>query len=136
MAAMQRALAAAGVILLFLFLWEQVQATRSGYEAGSARFELRRQQGRIAYLRLEAERLSSPQAVAQRAAQRLGMGPARPEYVYVLGSGPRTAADRALSRGSAASTTGSAAARAPRVACRPQAPKQPPGTRIALAGGF
>jgi len=111
----------AGVVLLSLFLMEQVQSTRSGYAAGRARLELRRQQDRIAYLRLEFERLNSPQALAERARQRLGMGPARPECVYVLGSGPRAV----RSPGSGARTR--------LLASRPPAPE---AARIALAGAF
>ncbi|MBI3298527.1 MAG: hypothetical protein HYZ75_10210 [Elusimicrobia bacterium] len=74
----------------FLFLWEQVQATRLGYQVSAARTEVRRARERVAYLRLELERLNAPESVAEAARRRLRMGPPLPESVVVLGA-PRLA---------------------------------------------
>lgn len=79
---------AAGLSLLFL--WEQVQATRLGYQVSGARAELHRTRDRIAYLRSEFESLSGPESVAEAAARRLGMAAPLPESVVVLGA-PRLA---------------------------------------------
>ena len=79
-------LAAAAAALAFLFLTEQVQATRLGYELGSARMEFNTRRDRVAYLRLELDRLHSPERLARLAKTRLGMRPPTPESVLVLGN--------------------------------------------------
>lgn len=75
---------------LFLFLWEQVQATRLGYRVSKTQTELRRSRERVAYLRLELESLNAPESVAAAARRRLQMAPPQPESVVVLGA-PRLA---------------------------------------------
>lgn len=72
--------------LSLLFLWEQVQATRLGYQVSGARAELHRTRDRIAYLRSEFEALSAPESVAEAAARRLGMAAPLPESIVVLGA--------------------------------------------------
>ena len=72
--------------LLFVFLWQQLQATRLGYEMGRARAEVRAQRERNAYLRMELARLSAPERVAREAQARLGMAPPVPEAIVFLGS--------------------------------------------------
>ncbi len=71
---------------LFLFLWEQVQATRLGYEVNLTQTELRHARERVAYLRLELDRLDAPESVAAQARRRLGMAAPTPESVVVLGA--------------------------------------------------
>lgn len=69
-----------------LFLWEQVQATRLGYEVSRTQAEVKRAHARLDYLRLELERLGAPESVASAARRRLGMAPPLPESVVVLGA--------------------------------------------------
>ena len=69
-----------------LFLWEQVQATRLGYEVSRTQAEVKRANARLDYLRLELERLGAPESVAAAARRRLGMAPPLPESVVVLGA--------------------------------------------------
>ncbi|TBR17465.1 hypothetical protein EPO15_16820 [bacterium] len=71
---------------LLLFLWEQVQATRLGYEVSKTQTEVKRAQARLDYLRLELERLGAPESVAAAARRRLGMSAPLPESVVVLGA--------------------------------------------------
>ena len=71
---------------LFLFLWEQVQATRLGYEVNLTQTELRHARERVAYLRLELDRLDAPESVASAARRRLGMAAPTPESIVVLGA--------------------------------------------------
>ena len=73
-------------VIAFLFLWQQLQATRLGYEVESARSQLRQQRDRNAYLRLELARLHSPDRIAKEARERLHMAPANPECLIFLGS--------------------------------------------------
>lgn len=71
---------------VFLFLWEQVQATQIGYQVSLTQGELKRSRERVAYLRLELEKLNAPESVAAAARRRLQMGPPLPESVVVLGA--------------------------------------------------
>lgn len=71
---------------LLLFLWEQVQATRLGYEVSRTQTEFKRAQARLDYLRLELERLGAPESVAAAARRRLGMSAPQPESIVVLGA--------------------------------------------------
>jgi len=79
-------LAASAAALAFVFLTEQVQATRLGYELGSARSAIKARRDRVAYLRLELDRLHAPQRLASLAQSRLGMTPPMPESLIVLGN--------------------------------------------------
>lgn len=72
--------------LLFVFLWQQLQATRLGYAMGRARAEVRTQRERNAYLRMELARLCAPERLAREARSRLGMAPPVPEAIVFLGS--------------------------------------------------
>ncbi|OIO12397.1 MAG: hypothetical protein AUJ52_00185 [Elusimicrobia bacterium CG1_02_63_36] len=76
----------AAAALAFLFLTEQVQATRMGYELGSARSQLSGRRDRVAYLRLQIESLEAPEKLAEAARRRLKMRPPAPETLVVLGS--------------------------------------------------
>ncbi|MFH1723357.1 MAG: hypothetical protein ABII00_01925 [Elusimicrobiota bacterium] len=72
--------------LIFVLLWQQVQATRLSYAVGHVRGELKERSGSMAYLRLEAERLHTPDRLAEAARRRLGMAPPSPETIVFLGS--------------------------------------------------
>ncbi|HVE12984.1 MAG TPA: septum formation initiator family protein [Elusimicrobiota bacterium] len=76
----------AAACMLFAFLWQQLQATRVGYSVGKAQQELKSQRDRNAYLRMELERLSSPERLESYARERLGMAPPTPESLVFLGS--------------------------------------------------
>ncbi|MFC1679668.1 hypothetical protein ACFL2T_05610 [Elusimicrobiota bacterium] len=75
-----------GASVIFLFLWQQVQATRLGYEMSRAHSELRHRRDQVAYLRLQLDRLHSPERIAEAARRRLGMSPMNPESVVFLGN--------------------------------------------------
>jgi cell division protein FtsL len=79
-------LAASLAGLAFLFVTEQVQATRMGYELGKAKTELKGRRDQVAYLRLQLERLQAPDNLARAARSRLGMRPPEPESLVVLGN--------------------------------------------------
>lgn len=91
-------LCTAGSVIALLFLWQQVQATRLGYEVSRSRIELNKKRDRTAYLRMELEQLLAPDLLAARAKSRLGMSPPNPERILFLGSTvPRDLSDsRAL----------------------------------------
>ncbi|MBI5200416.1 MAG: cell division protein FtsL [Elusimicrobia bacterium] len=111
---MKQWLAATGAAtLVFLFAWEQVQATRLGFELDGARRGVQEARSRHAYLRLELERRTAPAELASMARDRLGMLPPSPDAVVVL--------EHAASRPSAPIET--IAAIAPRV----PAPRLQPG---------
>lgn len=99
-----------------LFLWEQVQATRLGYEVSRTQAEFKRAQARLDYLRLELERLGAPESVAEAARRRLGMAPPQPESVVVLGAVRLTPAPAVAK---AASAERAAPATPPLLAARP-----------------
>ncbi|MDE2291753.1 MAG: hypothetical protein KGL53_06690 [Elusimicrobia bacterium] len=92
---------------LFLFLWEQVQATRLGYAVSRTQVELRRSRERADYLRLELDRLQAPESVADAAQRRLGMAPPTPESVVVLGTSRPAAVPAAAPRVADAATDAS-----------------------------
>ena len=73
-----------GSAFLFLLVWEQVQSVRLGYEVETLRARAQGQDQKNAYLRLELERLRSPQSVAAAARERLRMGPPTPESVITM----------------------------------------------------
>jgi len=82
-----------GASVVFLFLWEQVSATKLGYELSRARQELSQKRDEVERLRLEFARLHAPERLASAARERLGMTPSTPERLVFLGSGlSRTAA--------------------------------------------
>lgn len=76
---------ALGVLAL---AWQHIQATRLGYRVESARRRVHALQGRIGTLELELHSGLSPAQLAQHARARLGMQPASPEALRLLGAGP------------------------------------------------
>ena len=92
-------LAATGVAaLVFLFAWEQVQATRLGFELDGARRGVQEAGSRNAYLRLELERRTAPAELALSARDRLGMLPPSPDAIVMLEhAASRPAAEKGLS---------------------------------------
>ncbi|HBL17534.1 MAG: hypothetical protein A2X36_04685 [Elusimicrobia bacterium GWA2_69_24] len=77
---------AAATCIVFLFLWEQVQATRLGYRVSTAQGELTLRKNRVTLLRLELDKLHAPDRLAKAARQKLGMAPTSPENVVFIGS--------------------------------------------------
>ncbi len=57
-----------------------------GYELGSARTAFKSRRDRVAYLRLELDKLQAPERLAHLAKSRLGMRPPAPESLIVLGN--------------------------------------------------
>lgn len=87
----RRAAKFAGLGALLLFLcWQHVQATRIGYQVEASRRRAREVRGRVADLRLRMDETLSPAALASRAGTRLGMVPASPESLRVLGAPAET----------------------------------------------
>ena len=74
--------AGAGALVLFL-CWQQVQATRLGYQVETTRKNLRRMSGRVAALRVELEERLSPAEIAARAS-RLGFVHVSPDALRRL----------------------------------------------------
>jgi cell division protein FtsL len=74
----------AGLCLVLLFVWEQVQATRLGYRVEQARSSIQTQENRNAYLRVELQQFKSPARLMEQAKSRLGMEPATPASVVLL----------------------------------------------------
>lgn len=89
---------AAAAAFAFLLLWQQVQATRTSYAVSRARSELKRHKERLAYLRMEFDRLAAPERLDALARRRLGMRPPTPESLVFLPAGPARTA-RAASDG-------------------------------------
>lgn len=83
-----------GFILAFLFVWEQLQSVRLGYRLELMHAQVRAQEDKNAYLRLELERLHSPQRLSQAAQERLNMSPPSPEALIVMGEPAAKTASR------------------------------------------
>lgn len=82
---MRKWLAATGAAaLVFVFVWQQVQATRLGFELDGARRGVQEARARNAYLRLELERRTAPAELALLARDRLGMLPPSPDAIVML----------------------------------------------------
>ncbi|MBI4422703.1 MAG: cell division protein FtsL [Elusimicrobia bacterium] len=96
----------------FLFVWEQVQATRLGFELDRARRCVQEARGRTAHLRLELERRTAPAELASLARERLGMVPPSPDSLVILAQAAARPleAPAALPRPRAAGLTVAAAA--------------------------
>lgn len=77
---------AAGGLLLLTLVWQHIQATRLGYEAESCRLQARSLRSRLSAMEMEIETSLSPAQLALRARDRLGMIPASPEVLRVLGA--------------------------------------------------
>jgi cell division protein FtsL len=82
---MKQPLLLLGFSLAFLFVWEQLQSVRLGYQLETLYAQSRDQENKNAYLRLELEKLRSPQSLALAAQRRLKMSPPSPETLIVLG---------------------------------------------------
>ena len=74
----------AGICLLAL-AWQQVQATRLGYRVEASRKQLRLLEGRLGSLQMQLQSSISPSQLAAQARGRLGMQPASPESLRILG---------------------------------------------------
>ena len=74
-------LASLGVLVL---AWQQIEATRIGYQVESARKRARGLESRLSALRMELQCDLSPAQLALQARTRLGMQPASPEKLRVL----------------------------------------------------
>lgn len=90
-------LAAVSLLLLGL-VWLHVQATLVGYRTAAAREEVEKLEARNAYLRLEIERLQSPESLEREARSRLGMQRPDPAQMVVLASGVETPSEPAAPR--------------------------------------
>ena len=84
----KNALRIAGVALFVLALaWQQIEATRLGYAVEKSRRQEHILRGRIGAIQLELERSLSPAQLASQARARLGMQPASPDALRILGEG-------------------------------------------------
>jgi hypothetical protein len=90
-------LASLGVLAL---AWQQIEATRLGYQVESARKRVQSLQGRLGALQMDLQTSLSPSQLAQEARTKLGMQPASPESLRLLGApaGGPGEADSFLSR--------------------------------------
>lgn len=85
-------------LLLLGLVWLHVQATLLGYRTAAAREDVERLEARNAYLRLELERLNSPESLEREARGRLGMQRPDPAQMVVLPPGLEPAAEPAAFR--------------------------------------
>lgn len=97
-------------LLLLALAWQHVTATRLGYEVERARQEGQSLRGRIGTLQLELETSLSPAQLATRAKARLGMFPAPPEALRILGGADEPQAPGFLTRLFSSRRAGSASA--------------------------
>lgn len=89
-------LASLGVLAL---AWQHIEATRLGYEVERSRARVHVLQGELGSLQMQLQTSLSPAQLAYQARTKLGMQPAGPECLRLLGSpaGP-AARDSFLSR--------------------------------------
>ncbi|MBI3549912.1 MAG: cell division protein FtsL [Elusimicrobia bacterium] len=73
--------------LTFLFVWQQIQSVRLGYEVEKARTSIEDQKRRNAYLKLEIERQMAPAEISRLARERLKMSAPAPGAIVVLDTG-------------------------------------------------
>lgn len=79
--------------------WQQIEATRLGYQVETARRRVHTIQGRLGTLQMDLQTSLSPAQLAYQARTRLGMQPASPESLRLLGgSSLAPSADSFLSR--------------------------------------
>ena len=84
---------------LLALAWQQIQATRLGYKVEAERKHVQSLQGRIGAMQMELQTSLSPAQLALQARLRLGMQPASPESLRLLGSsGAEPSYDSFLSR--------------------------------------
>ena len=74
-------------IVVLALAWQQIQATRLGYRVETSRKQVRALKGRIALLKIELETSLSPAQLALQARTHLGMHPASPDSLRILGGG-------------------------------------------------
>jgi hypothetical protein len=104
-------LASAGVLAL---AWQQIEATRLGYQVERSRARLHALQGELGEVQMDLQTSLSPAQLAYQARTKLGMQPASPESLRLLGApaGPAEADSfltRLLSRTWQRLTSGAAA---------------------------
>lgn len=88
-------LVSVGVLAL---AWQQIQATRLGYRVETARKRVHSLQGRLGALQMDLQTSLSPAQLALQARTRLGMQPAGPESLRLLGGQSGTGKDTFFSR--------------------------------------
>lgn len=85
-----------GGLLVLALVWQHTQATRLGYQVELSRGQAHILRGRISSLRMELETSLSPGQLALRARSKLGMFPAAPESLRILGQSPAAAPQETL----------------------------------------
>lgn len=88
---------AASLILLVL-AWQHVTATRLGYEVARARQEGQSLRSKLGGVQLELETSLSPAQLALQAKAKLGMFPAPPEALRILGDAAESTESGFLTR--------------------------------------
>jgi hypothetical protein len=85
---------AVGALFILALAWQQIEATRLGYAVEKSRKQEHILRGRIGALQMELETSLSPAQLAQAARGRLGMMPAAPESLRILGENAGDAAPK------------------------------------------
>lgn len=75
-----------GGFFVISVVWQNVQATKLGYEVEKTRRLLNALKGRTASSAIELQRSLTPAQLAFKARTKLGMFPALPESLRILGS--------------------------------------------------
>lgn len=75
-----------GGFFVLAVVWQNVQATKLGYEVEKTRRQLNSLKGRTASSQIELQRNLTPAQLAFKARTKLGMFPALPESLRILGS--------------------------------------------------
>jgi|SRR5579883_1302442 len=82
----RRTLKIAGAsVLLLALVWQHIEAIRLGYQVEQSRRQIHVLQGQIGDLDMRIEKDLAPAQLAQQARARLGMFPASPESLRILG---------------------------------------------------
>lgn len=82
----RRTLKIAGAsVLLLALVWQHIEAIRLGYQVEQSRRQIHVLEGQIGDLDMRIEKDLAPAQLAQQAHARLGMFPASPESLRVLG---------------------------------------------------
>src|SRR5579883_11154 len=80
-------------LFMLTLAWQQIAATRLGYAVEKSRKQEHILRGRIGAIQLELEKSLSPAELAAQATKRLGMQPASPEALRILGDAPDSPAE-------------------------------------------
>jgi hypothetical protein len=80
-------------LFVLALAWQQIEATRLGYAVEKSRKQEHILRGRIGAVQLELERSLSPSQLALQARSRLGMQPASPDALRILGDGAEAPAE-------------------------------------------